>query len=320
MAKSSSTEFLLSSDDLRHLLSGSYESRIHRVELLVSENSEKLFGQKTDALVLGTFNGYAIALSDGGHLVRLRYEEKNGRLNLAEHETLPVPRVRHTDLGDLVHQDARKLVDLMVTGRMDEGKEILSRVARTVGTYPKTQEQLVEAVISAFRHEERQWRRVFKEHYARIRRFLWGELTQIEDRRFRPRFQNLYNGSTPDSELGEHRDSVTSALNDVVSRLGEFSKFVESSVTSFGEQEPEFRDLGEDSLYQTLSSFSSDLLDDIQRVRGSVEEMMDSVTCVACLAKMYDSVSEELYNFELASRFVNRIATRIRDSEEGGRR
>lgn len=318
MPNSTSNEFLLSSDDLRHLLSGSYESLIHRVEVMVSENTEKLFGVKTDALVLGTFSGYAIVLSESGKLVRLKYEDKSGKASLVEHEEVPLPRAKKTDVGSFVLEDAAHVVDRMLSGDLNPSDPSFLRVLRMAGSYPKTQEQIVEAVIEASKADS-PWRRIFREHSERIRRFLWGDLLRVEDRRIRPKFQNLYDGSTPDERLGEHRNAVTSGLKDIVSRLNEFSKLIDDAGKNLGFLKNEFHDLGEDTLYQTVSLFSSDLLDDILRVRGSVEEMMSSVTCVACLAKLHDSVGEELYDFELASRFVNRIATRLRDSgEEGG--
>lgn len=318
MADIAPNEFLLSSDELRHLLAGSYESLIARVETVVSENAENLFGEKTGTLVLGTFSGYAVVLSESGKLLRVKFEEKSGKVNLVEHKELDLPRVLRSDVGSLVLEDASKAVDLMLSGRLSATDPSFVRLVRMAGSYPKTPEQLVEAVIATAKAKSA-WKTIYQEHSARIRRFLWGELMQIEDRRLRPKFQNLYNGSTPDEQLEGFREEVVSGLNTVLARLGDFSKLVESSDKSFGSLKNEFRDLGEDSLYNVVSTFSSDLLDDILRVRGNVEEMLASVTCVSCLAKLYDSLGEELYDFELASRFVNRIATMLRDSgEEGG--
>lgn len=312
-------DVLLSSDEIRHLLSGSYESQIHRIESAVVEGAEELFGKNVGVALIGTFSGHALVLSETGKLLRVKFDDKGPKVQILAHEEVPLKTVRSFKAEELVHAQSKVVVDSLLSGRVDEAVGGISRLAALPSRRKVDGLRLVESLVMSL-HTDRPWRRLYSEQGDKIRRFVWGDLFRIEDERLRPKYGKLHDGSTPDEALEQHRKAVAEDLQSVLNRMDRLSKIVDEASKGLVEFKDAFSEIGEDALREVFYSFVEDLLDDIGAVRGMVAETMNETTCVACLAKMYDSMCEELYRFELAATFASRISSRLRAAQESGGR
>jgi hypothetical protein len=174
--------------------------------------------------------------------------------------------------------------------------------------------QVTESLVVAA-HAPRAWKRLYQEQGPQIRRFLWDDLAKLESHRLQPQFKTLYDGTVPEAKLESYRDLVATRLHELAERAGRLADVVEASAKQALSLESSFRGLGEDTVLGIFESFSEDMVSDLRGVQGIIDEGLKRLGCVSCLGELYDALVSEMYDYEVAGRFVERMAVKLRDSQ-----
>lgn len=304
-------------DAVRQILHGSYEHLVARLDEALQTEGERIFGAKdVPARVLGTFPGHAVVASVDGRFARIRFEEqKGGRVQIVSHEPLALPMVTEQNLDAFVKQEMGEVVESFLRGDTARAEAKLRGLAPFMGERtPASAKQITESLVVAA-HAPRAWKRLYQEQGSQIRRFLWSDLAKLESDRLHPQFKQLYNGSIPETKLETYRELVTAKMTALAERAVLLADLVEASARQALTLESNFRGLGEDSVLGIFESFSEDLVGDLRGVQSIIDEGMKRLGCVSCLGELYDALVTEMFDYEVAGRFVERMAAKLRDSQ-----
>lgn len=299
--------------EVRKILHGSHEHLIARLDEVIQQDRKRLFGSSdAQVRVLGTFSGSAVVACSDGRFVRARFEDVSGALRILGHEELNVPTVTQKSLPDFVKKEAAGVVEQFLRGDTSGAKKRLEGLTFFVDERANlTDRQVTESVIVSMR-AERPWKRLFRERAEHLRQFLKDDLSQLEAVALQQKFQKLYDGSVAETEMEGFRDLVTSDLSYLKERLEALADLVETSAAQVGGLEAKFRELGEDATLTSFRAFAEDLVEDLRGVSMTVSESAKQLDCVSCLGEVYDTVVKDLQQFEMAGRFVERMAAKLR--------
>ena len=301
--------------EVQKLLFGSYEHLIARVDEAVQEESSQLFGSNCEAKTLGVFPGYAVVGNDSGKFVRVQFEDLQGKkLRLTGHESVEVPIVTESNLGSFVVEEAGRAVEEFLKGDTESAQARVRGLSFFIEENPESSEKaLVESWIASV-SSERPWRRLYKEQTQKIRKFLWGELTSLEENRLSPKFKKLYDGSTTDDELESFRETVESDLLYIAERADALAGVIAVAVEGTDGLLPQLADPEDDAVLTLFSTFAEDLVEDLRGVKHVASEASQNVGCVSCLAELHDNLATGLYDYEVAGRFIERMAVKLKDA------
>ena len=301
--------------DVQKLLYGSYEHLIARVDEAVQADCEKLFGEECEAQTLGVFPGSAIVGNGNGKFVRVKFEDVKGqKLRLLDHEDLEVPVVNESNLDKFVAEEAGRAVEDILRGDSEAAANRVRGLTFFVEERTeKTDQELTESWIASMA-TERPWRRLYKEQTQKIRKFLWGELTSLEENRLTPKFKKLYDGSTADEDLETFRESVLADLSYIAERVEALVGVIEEALGSTQDLTQHLADPEDDAVLTLFSTLAEDLIEDLRGVKHITSEASENVGCVSCLGELYDNLATGLYDYEVAGRFIERMAAKLKDA------
>ena len=299
-------------EEIKKLTAGSYEHVIAVVEKVVQENSEGIFGKAIGVRLLGTFPGFAIALSEEGSLARIQFERSDdGSVRISKHEELELPSFEKDRLEDYARSQVRQAVEAWHAGRVEEARQILAAVSPYIGEkLPRSQdEDVVESLVSAFQ-AERPWKQMFKERSENFRKALAAEeLTRLDESRMEKKFAALYNGTISEDRMARYDEVVRSDLAYLTARVESLRDLASSSYEAL-RSVIRSEDLAEAAV-STLALFAEDLVSDLRRLHTVITESARKLTRTDCLGKLYDVVAEGMYEYEIAGRFVSAMSTRL---------
>jgi hypothetical protein len=222
--------------------------------------------------------------------------------------------VTKENLDTFGKEEAGRAVDDILNGNLDSAQERVRGLTFFVEERTEPSEnELVESWIASM-SSERPWRKTYKEQTQKIRKFLWGELTSLEENRLSPKFKKLYDGSTSDEELEAFRETVESDLLYIAERAGALIGVIEAAVEGTQDLLPQLADPEDDAVLTLFSTFAEDLAEDLRGVKHVASEASKDVGCVSCLAELHDNMATGLYDYEVAGRFIERMAAKLKDA------
>jgi len=306
-----STNRLIPVEEIKKLTRGSYEHVIAVVEQVVQENAEGIFGKQVGVRLLGTFPGLAIALSEDGDLARITFESTGeGSVKITKHESVEVPKIERDNLEGYVRSQVSTAVKAWQEGRVEEAHKIISAVAPYVGERtPMDDGDVVGSLISSF-EMDRPWKKLFQERREHFQKSIGAEaIAEIDNSRMARKFSTLYDGSISEDRLSRYHDLVRADLTYLSSRVESLRDLVERSYESL-RSVIRSEDL-EDVSVSTLALFAEDLVSDIRRLNTVINESAKKLTKTDSLGKLYDTIAEGMFEYEIAGRFVATMARRL---------
>jgi hypothetical protein len=301
---------VLPASELRRLTQGSFEHKIEQVR----EAVEDAFDPEKSVL-LACYSDSAV-VSVGDKFFKVRVEEADsGHLAVTGREALVVDVRSPDDVDDLIEQEALGVVSLWLAGQVDKAKARLRALAPQVrATSSLGDSKLVDSVETVLKGD-RPWKRAYQERQSQIREMLGSDLVVAE---LRPKFRKLYDGSTPPEKLAGYQQLVTADLSTIVGRLDRIS---ESAKTAFERsrevlttaQSSEQDDSGVLDLYE---GFSVDLIEDLEQMKRQTAVAAKRIRDVGYQGKLRDVLADGLASYEVAGKFVEKVAGLLEAQEE----
>jgi len=303
--------YFIPTEEVRRLTRGSYEHLVARLEGILQEKADTLFEEKgCSAKLLGTFSGYALASSDSGKCLRIKYEESDkGRLHIVGSEPVEVKTVSEDDLHGFLRSESERVLRLYDRGSVTEAVTRLKGLVRQVGgwTPPDKEETVVESVLASL-DRSRPWWGLYNERKDHILTYLGEDAGSSVT--LRPKFFKLYDGSMADKDLERYRDLVAEDLLVLQGKIQKLFVQVESARATLADLP-----LTEDDTARTFSAFAEDLLEDLDRVARAASELPKQVRRVDSLGRLHDRLTTRLHDMGIASEFVSQMANRLGEAQ-----
>jgi len=302
-------------EEVRKLSHGSYEHVIAKIEGAVTEAASGLFGKKLEARICGTFPGSAVVMSEEGHVVRAFWEQaEDGSIKIVRHEEIDVPAYAPENLDQYVRKQVARAVEAWEAGRVVEAQKIIEDVAPYIESRPQVEDSKMVEMLQIEFNAPRAWRQLYTEQVGRIRNTVGEKAMQkIDSQRSGKKFSLLYNGELAESDVSGYRDLVHGDLAYLTTRVESLRNLVESSYSSLRSVvgSDEFKN---EAAIVTLVTFTEDLISDLRRLHNVITEAAKTIAKIDSLGKLYDIVSEGLYDREVAGQFVDTMSTKLQET------
>lgn len=302
-------------EEIKLLTRGSFEHLVSKLDDLIRENSEVVFGAKTETHLLGTFPGYAIVASAEGDCARVKYEQVGTKVRIAGVEKVEVPSYDEKGLSGFLKTEAEKVLDLFNAGSITEASARLRGLLALSGKVEESvvsQESAAEAWISAL-NRARPWERLYEARKEKIHRSIWAEMKQLEQDRLRPKFRKLYDGSIQESDLESYRDLVVENIETVRTRTEALISRLRASYEGIRLASSRIDSLDSEDGLTNFTAFSEDLVESLDKINTIATESPLHVSRVDLLGRLHDKMTERLFSMEVTGLFVSQMATRLSD-------
>jgi hypothetical protein len=302
---------LVPAAELRRVTSGSFEQKIETSsEIITTHLRDQVFGEDAQIEVVATYADHAVVHAKGlFHKVDLR-ESESGAIHVVGVSPLEVETIDESDVSKFAAREAESVVDLFFKGSVEAARGKLRGILPIVLTDRQRDEsQAVEAVESLLT-APRSWRTLFQERSAQFKRFILDELETLEEHRLQSKFQVLYEGSIDGPELSGYADLVAEDLGIVLDRIAAIQESTESAYRAAAPALDAASEEG-DATFPMYKGFAEDLNNDLQQLHDRASKAALEIEDVACRGKLRDMLAEAVHPYEVASRFVVAVATRL---------
>jgi len=291
---------------MRRLSRGSYESVISSLDAEIQEQAEALFGSKVETYLLGTFPGYALVAADDGRCLRVKYESAlDGKMLLSIVERVAVPSYDEDDLDEFLQTEAVSVIDLYRQGSAETAEDRLRGLLALSGKWSGAGVGLAESWFSSI-SRSCPWLRLYEACETRIRRSLGSDIEILENRRLRPKFHRLYDGSSIREDLAGYRGLLTDDFGVLYERIDGLEKDIHSACASVRSLP-----IPKEDTMTTFTSFAEDLLEDLGRLGTIAKGAPTHVTQIGTLGRLYDLATERFSKMDVAGSFISRMASRL---------
>lgn len=304
-------KFFVPREEILKLTSNSFEHRAVKIEAVVKQEKQRLF-DNAEPQVLGTFDKYAVILTDAGKVYRVQYEEAaSGNLHLLSATLMNAAVYPREAMPSYLRKEAKAAADLFLKGMVGEANKKISQLAKlmdetTVYEDDKIVDPLLASIVST-----RMWKQAIGEKTdADLKQVLGESYGKIDSQKLRAKFFKLYDGSMQGSELEKYRGLVN---EDVGHLMGRMDVVFDQALKSVGTLR-EFSEKVRDDERETVSAFVAfveDLAEDVRQVKKTVAETLQGVDSVSSLGRLYDTLAEELLRYEIAGGFAVQMTTRL---------
>lgn len=295
---------LLPVSELRRLRTGSYEERIEGVwqalESFYGPGAVDLIATRDDCAVVCTAEGYHRVSVEGGSCRVIQ------ELDVRDYESAST----YTAVEEAAGQVADKVVRGDIRGAVALLEGIMGSAAALPPGIPGVDFEVIR--LEGYLKRPTLWRRLFESRRDSFEEFLDAQLQELQERRLISDLSKLYDGSIEVANLDDYEDQVEAQLVAVGERLeGLQTRVVEALKTA----ELELREeRAEGSAVETFLAFMRDLRDDLREVRRRGEDALVTVDGIRSRGKLCDVLVEELYDREVAGRFVVVAAERLSEA------
>lgn len=294
--------------ELTSLLKGSFQE----TSILVSEALKEEQKRLGDVRLVATFPKHVVVMSEAGEAYKLGYElSASGNVHFTKQEPLDVTVVTERNLRKYVQNEAKEAVDLFLKGLSSQANERIAAILPLVDESAfVSDEELIGSFVES-RSQDRDWKKLIASRKESVRGYL-GEGVDITA--LQPKFKKLYDGSTSAAELPTFKTLVGEDVDYVVVRLNAVRKNAEAALHTIRSVRDAAVAEGGESTIGMLEAFASDLLNDVKSVEEFVSEARNEISRVDLLAKVFDSLAEEVASFEVAGAFAAKMAARLAEA------
>lgn len=290
-------------EEIQKLTTGSYEFLASKIDDAISKEAKKVFGDSVPNKVerIGTFADHVLVAADDGRFAKVKYERaNNGAIKIISAEEIKVPVYTEGSLSGYLMKEARSIVESLLAHDVSQAESKLKAlIPFAEEKLSATEEQIVASVIESIK-ADRPWKKLYRERTEQVKAFLGAELAKIEERKLPIKFAKA-EMATDAAAQESWKDLVNTDLSFMAEAINSWLKPVETAETFKKDQvKPE-----DQALVTTFLAFTEDLKRDLQNVREAVLESMRLVQSPASLGRLYDTLAEESFHYEVASRFAS---------------
>lgn len=304
-------KFFLPREEILKLTSNSFEHRAVKIEGAVKQEKARLFNN-AEPQVLGTFDGYAVVLTDDGKVFRVQYEQAtSGNLHLLSAQPVSATIYSREALPTFLRKEAKEAADLFLKGFVAEANKKVAQLAKVMDeTVVWEDDKIIDPLIASV-VGTRAWKQALEaKTETDLKQMLGESYDQIDSQKLRAKFFKLYDGSVAGPELEKYRGLVN---EDVGLLMGRMDVVLDQALKSIGSLR-EFSDKVGDDQRETVTAFVAfveDLAEDVRQVKKTFAETLQGVEAVPALGRLYDTIAEELLRYEIAGGFAVQMTTRL---------
>lgn len=294
----STQDRFVSTETVRSLLSGSFESRIGDAHMALERHQADIFEDGVQFHLVATFEHRALVATDDGRFAEVIFE--GSPWTLVEVRPIEVPTVSEAEVGTSTFESAKRAVDAFFGGRLDEAMLLLEAVARR--TPALTEEQVVDRVIRGL-STPRPWRAVYA-----TKQGLFESAEPAGNSSFEPVLSEILEASDAVDEadtialVGQEFRKLAEGLDDLLAGVNASLESMSSEGT--------FTDA--EDVADPLRAFAMDLEDDLAGLVRLVENASGRLSSPVQMARLYDALAREFPAYEHVGSFLRKAAERLR--------
>lgn len=295
---------LLPVSELRRLRTGSYEERIEHVYQVLESHygpGVDLIATRDDCAVVRTPEGYYRVRVEGGktHVI--------GSLDVWDYGPESAYAAVESAAGGIAERvirgDTRAAVQLLV--------ETIGGMGAVPAVAPGVSFEVVR--LESYLKRPALWRRFLESRRREFEDFLGEELRELREGRLISDLSQLYDGSIESEDTESCEGEVESQLAVVGARLEALQSEVVGALKT---AEHELRqEQKEGASIGSFLAFARDLRDDLRETRRRSDDALVTVDGIRSRGKLCDVLVEELYDREVAGRFMAVAARRLSEAD-----
>jgi len=305
------------SKELHEMCKTSMECNIQEMRRMVKENKTQFGGsEKIEVFPIATYPKYVITMNENREVYRGDVE-RNGLTDRPYFTKIQKLGVRPvTDWMEEGMTNLNEGVELLMEGKSGDAKkrmiEFINRFGAMGGNNGLLQAKykVIEKQLTA----DTYWKKYMEENRAMVRKYLHGELSKLREPNVKARYSELHTGMADATKLGQARERLVTELRDLGSKadqtLSRISDAVKQSQTAL-EQSGGFHDLDSDVMVAQFKHFSADYVEDLQGLRGAIQEALRDGD-VPAMAKVYDTAASRFDDYKIAGRLIEKVLENIR--------
>ena len=305
-----SSEKFVPTEAIRDLSRGSFEHLTLRIDDAIEEGASHFVGEdKVELARVATFSDRVIVGSSDGRYFSTPFKDDGEKITFGIPESMDVPTVDASNASSYINKFVYKTVDALLTGTPEAQKEsivALLDLDESMGVGEgKDLAALVVDIISAIPA----WKAAFRENIDNI----LGQLSDVKtESAIEVKYAPLYNGTIPEERFHLYLEGARSDLQAVFDRLNSAETKVERAYLPFVE-EIKNNMVDEQSLdtVHEFALFSEGVMEEIHDLREHVKLAIENERCAMCLGQIHDAIAESLTEYEIASAFVEHMASRF---------
>lgn len=306
-------EKLVDADFIARLTQGSYEVAIGSVDRAVMENAE-LFGVQDGSSLrtLATYAEHAIVANVDGDFFRAKWSvNEEGGIVISEVEGLDVPMYEPASMGAQVREESKRIVGLIVAGKIEEASEGMGGLYRLVKGGVRLTAEGVEDLYIKQDFAEDDWYKATLANEKAMRSFLGTEALRLDVPK--PQFESIVGPKAQESDSADkYRGAVKAALSKLRERFDAMrrSLALAREVNTSGYK---VRGAGDGMAVSDYVDFVGGLGEAIDAAIAilSDAEVVSEDGCVKCVARVHDGIASQAYEWALASAFAEKLARRF---------
>ncbi len=308
MANSSNRRRNVSTLGLKSLTQNSMEHLHLRMDDALSESSTAISGKSNDLTRLATFPDYVISGDSIGNFYKSFYKDDGDKIAFIATESINVPASTYQEHVDQV---ASSLIESMLSGESVSGRlAALMTMDENEGV-----EDLTTMVMDIV-HTMTPWKTKFIEQYDNIVDQIGSDIERIEQSTLNNTYQPLYDGSIAEENFPKYLSVARRDCQNVGSRLQAIESKVERAYLPFASKAEGMNlPIGDQSAVNQFIEFSGALATEIRSLRECVDTAVKNEQCAMCLGQIYDSIVDNLNDYEIAGSFVEHMAVRLTNAK-----
>jgi hypothetical protein len=310
------TEAMIPTEVVGGLIHGSFDALSFRLEEAIEEGRQ-LFTDKDEVEVgrVATFEDHAIVGTSDGTYFKVPFSEKDGEINLLLPERLDVPIVESRNAAAYVNNFALGAVDALLHGDLTESKDRLLALSKMQEGVEKQGLRDLVAETKSKLGAQRPWRAVYQEQRQTMDETLGDNLQQIRESSIRSMFAPLYDGTIEEEDFPSYHGQAVASLQRVAARFEAVKDSVRLSYGPFAESAKGVECTEEErKTLELFGAFSEDLAIDAEAVCEHLRYAIENEECVMCLGQIHDLVAEGLYDYEVASKFIESMSASFNEA------
>lgn len=287
-------DIFIPANTIKQLREHSLESKIQAAQALVESHAEQIFGSICETSSVVTFDDYVVAANEEGTFKKVFFESKEEGLTITKVEDFTPAVYKGGAVRNFVVESAENAVNSILGEDIEGAKEALRELCGLTEEVKDVMGDYAAAAIVDMTKMPKLWRRIL-ENYKKDIADLIGESKETP-----AKYTSLYESRTREGapEVLKDLKELQESISDQVKLLMNFaSKLREADIT--------------DKVVGSAKALSEDLYNDAKETASKLEGSLKNLRNAGALAIVYDTLSEELEQYKVATKFLEAISDRL---------
>lgn len=303
-----SKEKLVPTAAIRELTNGSFEHFTLKMDDAIAENAEMFGGsEKVSVARLATFSDRVVVGTSDGRVLSSSYTDDDNGIRFGIPEHVDVPVVDTSNAGDYVNKFMMDAVNALLMGSPETQKESVLALMNLQESVQFDDEgrdlaSLVNDILTALPD----WKAAYRQNIESIKANVSDVIESVVASQIESKYAPLYNGTMPEERFHLYLESARKDLSVVADRLLAAENKISTAYSPFAQNVSDKSDA-----IKEFAVFSEGVMQEVHDLREHARIAIENEQCAMCIGQIHDALAESLTDYEIATSFIEKMATRF---------